>query len=266
MPVASSTAVAVSSTTSIPSIVSGLPARPMRDDPPAARRRCSCGARPAPGRRRARRRSRARRRRARRARRGRRASCCRSRAGSGRGRRRRRPRARARGRSRRAGRRRLRHRGSPARGRAPAPPRARPSASSGPSTRPAWPRITRAPPNGTRHDLPRDPGAKNTFRRARREPHAPGGRAVEAQRAVDLEEVEVRGHADRDVAFVDDGQRVLVREPLDRRLGRARRRRPSRSGRAARAAGCRRRTAPRPRPGGPAPATPSATSPGPSSA
>ena len=40
-----------------------------------------------------------------------------------------------------------------------------------------------------------------------REPHAPRGRAVEAQRAVRLEEVEVRRHADGHLALVDDGER-----------------------------------------------------------
>src|SRR5918994_3810225 len=58
-----------------------------------------------------------------------------------------------------------------------------------------------------------------------REPHAPRRRALEPQRAVDLEEVEVRGHADRHLPLVDDGQRPLARAPLElalvlrRRLG-----------------------------------------------
>ena len=80
-----------------------------------------------------------------------------------------------------------------------APPRSRPSASSGPSARPAWPRITRAPPNGSEQDLARDARVEEDLRAGRdREPHAPGRGAVEAQRAVDLEEVEVRRDADRD--------------------------------------------------------------------
>src|SRR5829696_964438 len=48
-----------------------------------------------------------------------------------------------------------------------------------------------------------------------RQPHAPGRRAVEVQRAVDLEEVEVRRDADRHGTLIDDGQRGLPREPVD---------------------------------------------------
>ena len=210
-----------------------------------------CAGRPARGPRRARRRSPAPRRRARRARRGRRASCCRSRAGSGRARRRRRTRARARGRSRRAGRRRAQAPRYPRSRAGPARPRARPSASSGPSARPAWPRITRAPPNGCRNDLARHSRVEEDLRAGSdREPHAPGGGALEAQRAVDLEEVEVRRDADRHLALVDDRQRGVARQPLDRRPRRAAAGRPRRSGRAGRAAGCRRRTAPPPPRGG----------------
>ena len=100
---------------------------------------------------------------------------------------------------------------------------ARAGASSGPSARPPWPRITRAPPNGTRKTSRGLPGSKKTLAPGRdREPHAPGRGAVEAQRAVDLEEVEVRRDADRDLALVDDRQRALPREPLERRPPRAR--------------------------------------------
>ena len=81
-----------------------------------------------------------------------------------------------------------------------------------------------------------------------RQPHAPGGGAVEAQRAVDLEEVEVRRDADRDLALVDDRRApVAARSQLELRLAVRRRARGGRPGRAARPAGCRRRTAPRPR-------------------
>src|ERR671910_371635 len=55
------------------------------------------------------------------------------------------------------------------------------------------------------------------------QPHAPGGGAVEAQHAVDLEEVEVRGDADRVLALVDDGQRGPVGEPRDAHLALGRR-------------------------------------------
>src|SRR5215213_7658163 len=76
-------------------------------------------------------------------------------------------------------------------------------------------------------DLARRAGVEEDLRSGGdREPHAPRRRTVEAQRAVDLEEVEVRRDADRHVALVDARDRHLPREPLD--LDLALRRRPRR--------------------------------------
>ena len=201
----------------MPSIVSGLPARPIATTRPSATPIDVRAARRAPGRARARRRSRCRRRRARPARRARRASCRPSRARARRGRRRRRARAtRAASLSpRRTAA--VRHRGTPARAPARAPRRARPA-------RPAARRRARRGRarrarrrTGTSAHLARLAGREEDLRRrggtARRMP--PRRRAVEAQRRVDLEEVEVRGDADRDRALVDDrrARRVGVVEP-----------------------------------------------------
>ena len=65
-----------------------------------------------------------------------------------------------------------------------------------------------------------------------REPHAPGRGAVEAQHAVDLEEVEVRGDADGTLALVDHRQRAAPRRATRRR------RRPSAAARRARIGSC----------------------------
>src|SRR5688572_14787208 len=77
-------------------------------------------------------------------------------------------------------------------------------------------------------DLAREPRVEPDLRaRLDREPHAPRRGALEAQHAVDLEEMEVRGDADRVLALVDDRERRRLGEPLDadvalvRRLGRA---------------------------------------------
>src|SRR5918992_911500 len=55
------------------------------------------------------------------------------------------------------------------------------------------------------------------------EPHAPRSLPLEVERAVDLEEVEVRRDAYGHVAFVDDGELDRGGEPLDRGLVRCRR-------------------------------------------
>src|SRR5215213_5030845 len=68
-------------------------------------------------------------------------------------------------------------------------------------------------------DLARLAGGEEDLLAGRdREPHAPRRRAVEAQRAVRLEEVEVAGHPDRHGALVDHGQRVVARGPAQLRL------------------------------------------------
>src|SRR4029079_19057145 len=57
------------------------------------------------------------------------------------------------------------------------------------------------------HDLARDPRVDPDLRpRLDGEPHAPRRGALEAQHAVDLEEVEVRRDADGMLALVDDGE------------------------------------------------------------
>ena len=67
------------------------------------------------------------------------------------------------------------------------------------------------------------PGRRTTSHRGDREPHAPRSLPLEVERAVDLEEVEVRRDADRHVALVDHRQLDLGGEPLDRGLARCRR-------------------------------------------
>ena len=93
-----------------------------------------------------------------------------------------------------------------------------PSASSGPLTSPACPRTTRSPSIGTRRDRLGDAGLEPDAGSGRPiELHAPGRRAIEAQGAVDLEEVGVAAHLDIAVAGVDhvDGDRGQLGEDFD---------------------------------------------------
>ena len=98
-----------------------------------------------------------------------------------------------------------------ARARAMAASRA-PGSSSGPSTSPEKPMMTRAPPKGTRVTCVGDAGIEARHGPRRDEQvSAVRAAAVEGQSRVDLEEVEVAAHRDRDVRGVGDPDRDRVR-------------------------------------------------------